>query len=980
MISRFFVFPLATCIAWLITLTGAFCQNNDTIGSHREQWVDSVLKTLTVEERVAQLFSVRAYSNKGGAHEKEIIDLIEKHKIGGLTFFQGGPVRQVALTNDYQKRSDVPLLILQDAEWGLGMRLDSCHSFPFQMTAGALSSDEPVREMGLETGKQLRSLGVHVNLAPVVDINNNPANPVINYRSFGEDRHDVARKAIAFMEGMQDAGILTVAKHFPGHGDTRTDSHLELPVIHHNRAHLDSVELFPFKKMIDAGVEGIMIAHLYLPEFDSGQKLPATLSKNVVTGLLKKDLGFEGFIITDALDMKGVTDDFKPGEIELMAFQAGNDILLLPLDVPKAIRKFKQALRREIITEEEITQRCRKILGLKYDAGLAHNMPAKADTLDDILGNPANSLINRRIFRDAVTVVKNRDSLLPVIHAQSKNTALVTVGEDDVTPFREIIENYARIETFYIGVDITAEYARELKDSLSKNDLIIIGVHSVSSYRSDYGITDRVKNFITDLADNKEVVLVLFGNPYSLSGFSAPDSIESIIIAYQNTEDAQEIAAQVIYGSMDGKGRLPVTAAPGFPVNTGFNIRSRGKLAYVIPEEVNVCRDTLALIDSLIISSIEDKVFPGCQVLASLDGQVFYHRAFGFHTYENDRPVRKTDLYDLASITKIASSAIALMKLDGEGKIDIDRPLGNYLPYLKNTDKEKIIIREMMAHQSGLKPWIPFYEFTLKNNKPDATVYSNEIGENYPFRVAENMYIHKDYRYRILDSVSFSLLSGKARYTYSDLGYYFLMQIIENAGNRSLDNFVYENFYSAMSLPTVGYRPLQRFPRDGIVPTEDDRVFRMQVLHGDVHDPGAAMMGGVAGHAGLFSNASDLAVIMQMLLQGGKYAGERYLDSGLVKEYTKCQFPLNDNRRGVGFDKPPLDYYPDGPVCRSASADSFGHSGFTGTYAWADPENGLVFIFLSNRIHPDADNGEISKRNIRTKIHELLYHSIKAAE
>ena len=945
--------------------------------SYDTTWVDSVMSSLSLEQKIAQLFSIRAYSNKDKKHKKKIASLIKKYNIGGLTFFQGGPVRQALLTNYYQELSQTPLLIMQDAEWGLGMRLDSTYSFPYQLTMGAMDNDTLVYAAASEIACQLKRIGVHVNLAPVVDINNNPLNPVINYRSFGENRYNVTSKGLAYMHGLQDHGIIATAKHFPGHGDTDADSHQTLPIIQHTKERLDSIELFPFKKLISEGLYGIMIAHLYLPAYDDDKNLPSTLSGNLVTGLLKDQLAFNGLIITDALDMKGVTMYYSPGEIEVKALQAGNDILLLPGDVPKAIKKIKQAIKKGLIIEQEVEARCRKVLEFKYRAGLAQYIPVKIENLIEDIDTPRAKAINRRIYKSAITLVKNEGDLVPLNLNDSVKIASLSIGSDNKTAFQEMMDNYAEIDHFSIEHTSNKEAVNRILEQLSPHNLIIIGVHCASNFPFTYGISDDTDELVSKLAASKRVIVTVFGSPYSLERFNRIDDFDAIMVSYQNNLTAQEISAQMILGSIACQGKLPVTASTQFQAGSGVNTISKNMLSYTIAEELNINRGFLLEVDSLLLNSIEEGVFPGCQVMALKDGSVFYQKSFGYHTYEKQIPVKNTDLFDLASITKIAATTLAVMKMTADDKIDIDMPLVYYLPFLKGTNKENIIIREMMAHQARFTPWIPFYRNTLNDNGPDTLIYSQSISEVFPFRVAEKMYIHRDYCYTIFDTIITSPLLEAEEYKYSDLPFYFLKRVIENGLNQPIEKYLNTQFYSSMNLFKMGYRPRDRFPLNSIVPTEYDNEFRQQLIHGDVHDPGAAMLGGVSGHAGLFSNANNLAVLMQMLLQSGEYNGISYLDSAVIEEFTSYQFPLTDNRRGLGFDKPSFEYLEDGPTCKGVSPSSFGHSGFTGTYVWADPESRLIYVFLSNRVHPDASNRKISERNIRTKVHQLFYDALE---
>jgi len=941
-----------------------------------EKWADSVLNSLSTEEMIGQLLVVRA-NNPNHEYFSLIDQYITKYNIGGVTFFGGHPTAQVIQTNQWQKLARTPLFISIDGEWGPAMRLDSIPAFPYQMTLGAMINDSLIYRMGLEVAAQCKRMGIHINFAPVVDINSNPANPVIHMRSFGENREDVARKGIMYMKGMQDGGLIVTAKHFPGHGDTGSDSHHTLPLINHSKQRLDSVELYPFRKLIEAGLDGIMIAHLNIPAIEKKANTASTLSEAVVTGLLRNELRFNGLIVTDALDMKGVTLNNEPGQIELEALKAGNDILLLSGNVPEAVRRIKLAVDQQEIPEEMVRERCRKILIYKYKAGLNQVKPVDTRNLFEDLNNPATELLCRNLFQESVTIVKNDNNLLPLTRLDTLRIASVSIGYGDITPFQERLACYAPVNNFFLKKDPSETELENLKKEIKGFNLVIFSLQNTSIWGGKpYGISQQAIKFITETAKSKKVILDLFATPYALGLFEAVSLPDAIIMSYQDHPSMQDLSAQAIFGGIQVTGKLPVTAGKAFP--SGISIQTNAtRLKYTIPEELGISRIDLSPVDSMIRDAIKKKVFPGCQVWAAKDGKVFYMESFGYHTYENDVPVRNTDLYDLASLTKIAASTLAVMRLTDEKRIDIDQQLQSYLPYLKGTNKGGINIREMMAHQAKLTPWIPFYKNTLKDKKPDTALYRETMSEDFPVRVAEGMYLHKNYQYAIFDSIISSPLLKTSSYKYSDLGFYFMPEIIENLVNKPFDDYISKTFYQPLGLSTIGFLPRERFPLSRITPTEKDTIFRMQLVHGDVHDQGAAMLGGVSGHAGLFSDANDLGILGQMLLNGGTYGGVKFLETATIGEFTSWQFPLNDNRRGVGFDKPLQQYSAEGPCCKSASPSSYGHTGFTGTYIWIDPESRLTFVFLSNRVYPDATNNKLANMNLRPKIHQVFYDAIK---
>lgn len=943
------------------------------------RWADSVFKTLTPDERLAQLFMVAAYSNKDNAHVKEIKDLVDKYKIGGLIFFQGGPVRQAIQANCYQSCSKVPLFMSIDAEWGLAMRLDSTTKFPRQMTLGAIQDDSLIYEMGFEIARQCKRLGMQINFAPVVDINNNPLNPVIGNRSFGENKYNVAKKALMYMKGMQDNQVLANAKHFPGHGDTDSDSHKTLPTIKSSRERLDTLELYPFKELIAHGLGSMMVAHLSIPALDTTRNQASTLTKKIVTGLLKDTLGFKGLVFTDALNMKGVSKFYKPGEADVRALLAGNDVLLFAEDVPTAITEIKKAIERGDISQEEIDKRCMKILLAKQWAGLNHYSKIKLKNLYEDLNTPNAELINRKLTEASLTLLQNKNNILPLQNLDSAKIASVSLGYKGLSIFQQTLSNYANVKHFGVDKDAKAPAFDTLLAQLKNYNPIIVHINNTNNKPDkDFGLTPQVLSMLKAIIKEHKVIVNVAANPYILAKLDSIQLADAVIMSYENSDYSESYSAQLIFGGVGATGKLPVTASTHFKVGTGIDVKAV-RLKYTIPEELGVDSKKLSQIDSIAMNGIKEKVFPGCQVLVAKDGKVIYQKSFGHHTYETKIKVKNTDLYDIASITKIAASTASLMKLVDEGEINLDNPLCYYMPELEGSNKQNINIREMMTHQAGLKDWIPFWIRTVnKDGTYKEGIYNKTPNDVFYKRVANDLYIHKNYEDTIYKRIIESPVKDAGKYLYSDLGYYFLKKIIEKETQNALNVYVQNSFYAPLGLTTMTYKPLAKFELNRIVPTEFDAKFRKQQVHGDVHDQGAAMLGGVGGHAGLFSNSNDLAVMMQMFMNYGTYGGKRYIDSTTLYKFTECQYCINgENRRGVGFDKPEMNPDKDSPVCKAVSYMSFGHAGFTGTLAWADPKTGIIYIFLSNRVYPDADDNKLSKSGIRGKIHAVIYEAIK---
>lgn len=951
------------------------------LASEKSKWVDSLMGKMTTDEKIGQLFMVAAWSNKNAKHIAEITAMIKTNKIGGLIFMQGGPVRQAMLTNKYQKLSKIPLLIAMDAEWGLSMRLDSTVSFPREMTMGALQDDSLIYAMGADMAAQCKRLGVQVSFSPVADVNNNPANPVIGTRSFGENKFLVADKAMMYMKGLQDNHVLACGKHFPGHGDTDADSHKTLPTILHSKERLDSLELYPFKQLIAGGLGSMMVAHLFIPAYDTTANQATTLSKNVVTDLLKNQLGFKGLIFTDALNMKGVSSFYGPGEVDLKALLAGNDVLLFSGDIPKAIALIKAAIAKGEITQDEIDAHCRKILMAKEWCGLNKKKTVKLAGLAKDLNSYASTLLCREIAEGSATVLRNEKNLIPLTNLDTLNIASVAVDGDTDSDFQSRLSVYAPVKLFSISRNAKDPIRDTLLKNLAPYDLVILSLHKISQYPArNFGIAG-LDRFMLDTLQKmgKKIILDVFGPAYSLNSLPGAEKCDAVVMSYEDQDYIEEMSAQMIFGGVGASGKLPVSVN-AWKAGTGISTQGGIRFKYTMPEEIHFSRNVLAKIDSVIYDGIKQKAYPGCQLLIAKNGKVFYQESYGYFTYTPAHAVNNNDLYDIASVTKIMATVPSVMKMTEEKQIDIDQKLVTYLPELAGTNKQDIIIREMMAHQAGLQAWIPFYLHTLdKNGNKRKEFYRHIYSDSFPVYVAPFIFLSKSYKDSIYKAINDSPVSTEHKFLYSDLGYYYLKKIIENKSRMLICDYVKSNFYAPLGLTTMGYQPGLRFPAERSAPTENDKEWRKQQIQGVVHDQGAAMMGGLGGHAGVFSNANDVGVMMQLYLNGGTYGGRRYFQTATVNEFTKVQYPQNGNRRGIGFDKPEPDPKKGNPACDSISLASYGHQGFTGTQAWADPETGMVFVFLSNRVYPDAKPNKLAKLGIRGELMYLIVEEMRGS-
>ncbi len=963
------------------------------------------MDSMTLREKIGQLFMVAAYSNGDDDHVEEISNLVSEYNVGGLIFFQGGPKRQAKLTNHYQSIAKTPLMIGMDAEWGLGMRLDSTLTYPRQMSLGGIQNDELIYYMGAEIGRQLRRLGVHVNFAPVLDVNNNPDNPVIGSRSFGEDKWSVARKGFFYMKGLQDNNVISVGKHFPGHGDTDVDSHYDLPVIMHSRERLDSIELFPFRHLINNGIGGMMTAHIHMPLLDATPDMASTLSPKIINELLINQMGFSGLVFTDALNMKGVSDYFAPGTLELMSLVAGNDMLVFPEDVPKAVDMIGNEVKKGNFPKEEIKRRCRKILKAKYWLDLDKPQKVEVDNLYEDLNGPDSYLLKQELIEESLVLVKNPDSLIPFKRLDTLNFASVAIGSEEKNEFQKTLSLYAPVDHFNIEKDACPKEWDALARMLEEYNMVVAGLHSTNrNVEENFGVTCQVYEFVKNISRKNNVVLTVFGSPYILNCLDGLNELSSLVVAYEDDKKYCNFAGQMLFGGIGSKGSLPVNSG-GFKIGTGYISPRQTRLKYSVPEEAGMDSEKLQEIDSIIAEMIETGAAPGAQVFVARKGMVVYNKAFGNHTYYPERAVKNTDLYDLASVTKIAGTLPVLMKLAGEGEIDISNTLGHYLPFLEGTNKEGLVLRDVLTHQAGLKPWIPFHFSFFESYIPGEETFSSSFSEEFPYRLAAGYYLNRNYKladnvfsrlpsrdftipvaggmymnnaYRdtIYSQIEESEVSGRKEYNYSDLGYYYIKDIVEKVSGTPVEMYLQEHFYDRLGAGRLTYLPRRKFGAHKIVPTENDVIFRRQLLDGYVHDQGAALLGGVAGHAGLFSNANDLGKLMQMFLQKGEYGGDRFISSEVVDYFTSAHEIENNNRRGVGFDKPEPDPSANGPSAGDASPKSYGHSGFTGTIAWVDPKEELVYIFLSNRIHPDQHNNKLIEADIRTRIQQVVYDAI----
>ncbi|MFO8001133.1 MAG: glycoside hydrolase family 3 N-terminal domain-containing protein [Marinilabilia sp.] len=938
------------------------------------QWADSVYNTLSPEERISQLFWLTVDA-KGDISEKHRdIELVKEWKPGGIIFFRSDVDRMVDMTNYMQELSDVPLFVVADGELGLGMRFNETISYPDAMTLGAIQNNDLIYELGNEVARQYNEIGMHVNLAPVGDVNNNPDNPVIGRRSFGEDPQNVSEKAVTFLSGLQDGGVMGVAKHFPGHGDTDKDSHKTLPYIPHSRNHLNQVEFPPFSAMIDAGAWGVMTAHLEVPAIEKEGGLPASFSSDIIEGILRDSLGFEGLVITDAVNMAGAKSVGRPGFVDAQALRAGNDIVEFTEDLPGAIEAVKSMIADGRLDWSDIEEKCKRSLAFKHHLGLTRLQHTNPEGLMDRINTPEARLLERQLHEAAATVLVNREGVIPLDSLDNGRFACVVAGE--APEFEKRVNSYLEMPVFRLN-DTEPEKLEETLEKIEDFDRLVVAVTP-----SGHTLPADIKNSLMQLLNDKKSVVAFLDNPYKLDKWLGIELADGLVVGYQNTAVTRDVAAQVLFGAVGATGRLPVSVDNRFSHGDGVDTPGRLRLKYTLPEAVNMNgRRLISRVDSIVDRAIREEAFPGCQVLVARRGNVIFHEAYGHHTYGQRHRVRLDDLYDLASVTKITGPLPLLMDLYQEGELDLDAPVSKYYSdwksrFLRPSDKEDLIIRDVLAHQAGLEPYIAYWRMAMKKNEYSGRWFNMNEG----IEIDDHLYLKDRFKRRIFKTIRKSDLSDEKEYRYSGLSFIVFPRMIGEMTGEDYETRLDRSFFEPLGASSLMYKPLREYSLQQITPTEYDSSFRKKQVHGRVHDEAAAVMGGIAGNAGLFSNANDLAKMMQMYLNGGEYGGIEYLGSSVVEEFTRRQFPDNDNRRGLGFDKPKPDNdelsldeaYP----APGVSSGSFGHAGFTGTFVWMDPEHELLYVFLSNRVYPDRSHSKIYELDVRKAIQQVFYDEL----
>lgn len=957
-------------------------------------WVDSVFDAMSYDERIGQLFMVIADPKSDNRNMQRLMRYVNEMKLGGILFHKGNPVTQAEVTNRLQKASRVPMFVSLDGEWGLSMRLSGTTRFPKNMMLGAIEDDKLITEYGKEVARQCKEMGIQINFAPDIDVNSNTDNPVIGLRSFGENPRAVADKGLAYARGLEGSGIISVAKHFPGHGDTSEDSHNTLPAVHHNRARLDSVELYPFRRYIYDGYAGIMTGHLYIPALDKTRNLPSSFSRPIVTGLLQEELGFRGLCFTDALAMKGASTS-KSDNPSVKALLAGNDVLLAPAAPLTDFAAVKAAIEEGILQMKDIEARCIKILKYKYITGLNNYRPIDTKGLSKRLNSPHAEWLAAKLNAEAITLLKNDGNIVPLKQLNKKKIAALSIGSPVGNEFQEMLGRYDSIAYFSISRNATAAQVQNVYRQLEKYDVIICGIHTVRIPESQQ---------LRQLATKKDLIYAFFTLPYFCKEYkNSIMKAKAVVMGYEGTPLAQEYAAQVIFGGIPAKGKLPVTIPGMFHAGSGI-FTEKTRLGYHEPEEVGANAVRLDVIESIVEEGLEQKAYPGCQVLVAKDGMVIYNKSFGYFDYSGKQSVAENSVYDLASASKAAGTLLAVMKAYDEKKFTLNNKIADFIPVLKDSNKKNLNIKELLYHQSGVISTINFYLNAIDRESYKGSLYSGTKNATHPVRfdaktfvrndfkylpdivsdkkkpgftteVARNFYVHDSFRDSIIQEIKDSRLGTRGKYVYSCINFIMLKMMVENQMKQPMDQLLRKDFFSPLGAWHTTYNPLKTMDTLQIVPTEDDQFVRRQLVRGYVHDEAAAFQGGVSGNAGLFSNANDLAKVLQLYLNQGTYGNEQYLSKETCRLFTQSKSPTS--RRGLGFDKPAVGSHKGSPCGSLTPPSAYGHTGFTGTCFWVDPDNQLIYIFLCNRVNPSRANSKLGRLDIRTRIQDAIYKAIK---
>ncbi len=903
-----------------------------------EDWVEQKLNTMSLEQKVGQLMLVRLipqFYNVDDPQLQLLMNKVKSGRVGSLTIAPGEPYALARMLDKLQQAADVPLIVMADMEWGASMRVNESTDFPPNMAIGATRSENYAYQVGKFTAKEARAIGIHVNYAPVMDVNNNPDNIIINTRAFGEDPDLVAKLGTAYLRGLQENGVYATAKHFPGHGDTDVDSHLGLPTIQASKNRLDSVELAPFRAAVNAGVKLVMIAHITYSDFPQMEGRPATLDPYFIETVLKKNMGFEGLVITDAMGMGGIVNNYWSGEAAVMAINAGADILLNPPNFDTTFNFVVEAVREGRISRDRLNDAVRKVLQTKKELGLTKKPEIDLVHLEEIMANPQHLRLSQQISDSSITLVRDDYKVLPLKADKLDSVLALTITDREwgyIYERRlksELNRRIPIVRSGLIDTRSTFNHIQEITAKADSSQAIIVGMFMTwGSFKGSITFPDSTAKLIKEFFQiEKPMAVISFGSPYLLR--QVPET-PSYICAYQTTPSTVRAAMRAVFGENYVNAKLPVSIPPHIEYGAGM---TQTKYKMRIQERID--DDFMRNAYNVLEEAIADSIFPGAQVAVLHNDTLLANRGIGHMTYDVDSPeITPETIYDLASITKTAATTLVAMKLYEQRRIRLDIPVKSYLPEFSGGMKDSVTVRHLLTHSAGLKGWVPLW-----NKAKDKTEALNYIYQ-LPLRYTPG------------DSM-----------VYSDLGLITMQQIIRTVTGESLDKLVNKEFYEPLDMKNSMFNPPENVS-ENIAPTEVGGDLDRGLIQGEVHDENAYFLGGVAGHAGLFSTAKDLAIMSQMLLNGGIYRHKRFLQPKTIRQWTTRQEIPRQSERALGWDTPSDEGSSAGDYF---SPGSFGHLGFTGTSIWIDPNREIAIILLTNRVHPTRERGGIYQ--VRRKFH-----------
>jgi len=925
-------------------------------------WAERTLAKLTLREKIGQMLMTTFF---GGFQSVEsakfgaVLRNIDENRVGGLILetrrtplgIQRSQVYPTAvIANELQRRTKIPLLISADFEYGTRMRLDEGTPLPAPMAIAAAGDTKLAYEAGKITAVEARAAGVHWIFAPVADLNNNPENPIVNFRSFGEDPGAVAKYVAEYVRGVEENGALATAKHFPGHGDVNVDSHLALATVTSSREQLDRNELVPFRAAIAAGVSSIMPGHLAVPALEPQPNVPATLSRKILTDLLREQMQFKGLVITDAMEMAGVTSLYPPGEAAVRAVEAGADVVLMPPVPSAAVASIEEAVQSRRISTERIDASVRRILAAKARLRLNENRFVDIECLSDRFAKPEFAANAQKIADGGITLLRDERNLLPLDATQPLRVLLIALsGDRDSCPAETLApEIQARVDALTVlRADTHFSSVKMLK--LPPPDSYDVAIAAlfvrVADRKGHVGFPGDQRAFVNELLSRgKPAILAAFGSPYLVECFP---NAKTWLAAFSANSVAQTAVARALFGQIPIGGRIPVTVPGVVERGAGLSVAADPMTLQSASREIS---ELLKPAHALLDRAVKDSAFPGGVLAVGWKNQLAL-RAFGKLTYEAKSPrVTPETIYDVASLTKPIVTTTAMMMLAEEKQIDLDAPLARYLPEFNcaaqsdpNPEwRARTTVRMLLLHTAGLAAHRDFY----KRGKSKPRVLASVLAEPL-------------------------VREPGAQIEYSDLGFLLLGRIVETLTGESLDVFAQKFIFSPLGMFSSHFNPSKKL-HAWIAPTEKDSEYRKRLLRGEVHDENAFAIGGVAGHAGLFSTAADVAAFAQMMLNGGIYAHHRLLARSTVDQFTERR-EISNSAHALGWDVPVAP----SSSGRYLSKETYGHTGFTGTSLWIDPQRELFVVLLTNRVHPTRANDKI--RQVRPALHDAIVESLGLA-